>query len=211
MKTEDLINLMSQDAPVKLGYGRALAFAVVAGTLASVLLLTTTVGVRPGVLNAIETGRVMFKIAVTLLIAFLAARLAMRIGRPGAATRLPFLLLSIPLALVVAGVFFELVALPQQDWRASLVGQNAVFCVFFIPVLSLGPMAAFLWAMQKGAPENPTQAGIVAGLAAGSIAAAVYAWHCPDDSPLFLATWYAIAIALVTATGGVLGRRLLRW
>ena len=54
-------------------------------------------------------------------------------------------------------------------------------------------------------------AGAVAGLAAGGIAAAIYAWHCPDDSPLFLATWYSLAIAIVVAAGFLLGRRLLRW
>ena len=43
------------------------------------------------------------------------------------------------------------------------------------------------------------------------LAAAIYAWHCPDDSPLFVATWYTIAISMVTAVGFLLGRRLLRW
>lgn len=56
-----------------------------------------------------------------------------------------------------------------------------------------------------------TQSPTAAGLAAGAIAAAIYAWHCPDDSPLFLATWYMIAIAGVTVGGALLGRRLLRW
>ncbi|WP_412178786.1 NrsF family protein [Rhizobium sp. TRM96647] len=30
---------------------------------------------------------------------------------------------------------------------------------------------------------------------AGAIVAAIYAWHCPDDSPLVLAIWYTVAIA----------------
>jgi hypothetical protein len=54
-------------------------------------------------------------------------------------------------------------------------------------------------------------AGAAAGFAAGAIAAAIYAWHCPDDSPLFLATWYTIGIAIVTGAGALLGRRWLRW
>jgi hypothetical protein len=35
--------------------------------------------------------------------------------------------------------------------------------------------------------------------------------HCPDDSPLFVAVWYPIAIAFMTAVGAALGARLLRW
>ncbi|MGA7427255.1 MAG: NrsF family protein, partial [Rhodoplanes sp.] len=32
-----------------------------------------------------------------------------------------------------------------------------------------------------------------------------------DDSPLFVATWYSLAITLVVAVGAVLGPRVLRW
>jgi hypothetical protein len=51
----------------------------------------------------------------------------------------------------------------------------------------------------------------VAGLLAGGIAATFYAAHCTDDSPFFVATWYPIAIAMLTACGLVLGRRFCRW
>jgi hypothetical protein len=145
------------------------------------------------------------------VLAVLAARLAMRIGRPGEATRLPALLLVLPAVMVAAAVVVELLVLPANTWKANMVGGNALFCVFFIPVLSLAPLTGFFWALKQGAPENPTAAGAAAGLAAGAIAAAIYAWHCPDDSPLFLAAWYTTAIAVVTGAGALLGRRFLRW
>jgi hypothetical protein len=110
-----------------------------------------------------------------------------------------------------AAVVAELVALPTDAWRTNLLGRNALFCLFFVPVLSLAPLTGLFWALRRGAPENPTFAGATAGLAAGAIAAAVYAWHCPDDSPLFLAAWYTIAIAGVSLTGALAGRSWLRW
>ncbi|HUI21148.1 MAG TPA: NrsF family protein, partial [Methylocella sp.] len=58
---------------------------------------------------------------------------------------------------------------------------------------------------------RPALAGAAAGLLAGAIGAAFYATHCPDDSPLFVATWYTLAIAFVTAIGAIAGARLLRW
>lgn len=211
MKTDDLITLMAQDAPVGLRYGRALALALGAGVAVSAGLLLATVGLRHNMASVFETARVLFKISVTLVLAVLAARLAVRIGRPGAQTRRPALLLVAPVLMVAAAVAAELIALPAAEWRASLVGRNALFCLFFVPVLSLAPLAGLFWALKKGAPENPASAGAAAGLAAGAIAAAIYAWHCPDDSPLFLATWYTIAIAGVTAAGALAGRRWLRW
>lgn len=211
MKTDDLITLMTHDAPVGMRYGRALMLALGAGIVISAVLLVVTVGLRHNMASVFETARVLFKIVVTLVLAVLAARLAMRIGRPGAETRLPALLLGVPLAMVAAAVVMELVALPSDSWRASLVGRNALFCLFFVPILSLAPFAGLFWALKKGAPQNPTAAGAAAGLAASAIAAAIYAWHCPDDSPLFLATWYTTAIVAVTAAGALLGRRWLRW
>jgi hypothetical protein len=35
--------------------------------------------------------------------------------------------------------------------------------------------------------------------------------HFPDDSPLFVAAWYTLAITFVSALGAVAGARLLRW
>ena len=54
-------------------------------------------------------------------------------------------------------------------------------------------------------------AGAVAGLLAGALAATLYATHCVDDSPLFVALWYTPAIVLIVVLGAIIGRRLLRW
>ena len=46
---------------------------------------------------------------------------------------------------------------------------------------------------------------------AGGLAATFYAAHCFDDSPLFVATWYTIAIAILAALGALGGRLFVRW
>ena len=48
-------------------------------------------------------------------------------------------------------------------------------------------------------------------LMAAGLAATLYASHCTDDSPLFVAAWYTIATALVTAIGALAGAKLLRY
>lgn len=68
-----------------------------------------------------------------------------------------------------------------------------------------------LLALRHGAPTSPALAGAVAGLAAGGLAATFYAAHCTDDSPLFVATWYPLAIAMLAAAGAVAGRLAVRW
>jgi hypothetical protein len=211
VKTNDLISLLAEDAPVRLRLGRALALALSVGIVFSTALLLSTIGMRPDMGSAMEAMRVKFKIAETLLLAFAACSLVFRIGRPGASLKMSALSLLLPLLALIAAIFVELDFVPWDGWKASMMGHHAAFCVFFIPVLSVVPLAGFMLALKNGAPESPGLAGAVAGLAAGGVAAAIYAWHCPDDSPLFVAAWYTLAIAIVTVAGALLGRRFLRW
>jgi hypothetical protein len=99
----------------------------------------------------------------------------------------------------------------EKQWatlmRAGNAGDALAFCLKSIPFLGLAPLAATLFCLRQGAPEHPPPAGAAAGLLAGAIGAALYATHCPDDSPLFVAAWY---VGFVAALGAVAGSRLLR-
>ncbi|MFD2143896.1 NrsF family protein [Ancylobacter oerskovii] len=65
--------------------------------------------------------------------------------------------------------------------------------------------------MKRGAPEHPAWAGAAGGALAGGLGAALYALHCTDDSPLFVLTWYGLAIGFMTVAGALIGRRTLSW
>src|SRR5690606_9877590 len=119
-------------------------------------------------------------------------------------------LAAAPLLLMVA-VALELFIVPADEWSARLIGTNAVACLACIPLIGIGPLAVFLLALRHGAPTRPALAGAVAGLLAGGIASTFYAMHCTDDSPLFVATWYTISIAGLSALGALGARRLVRW
>lgn len=211
MRTDDLINLLSKDARVQIRFDYVFLAVLGLGVVFSSLLLLSTIGIRKNMADMIETPRVLFKLSLTLLLAVTATRLAFRIGKPGLSLRSATLSLILPLAIALIGMAAELFVVPKSDWSSSMMGHYSAFCLLFVPTLSIAPLAAILYSILQGAPENPGLAGAVAGLAAGGIAAAIYAWHCPDDSPLFLATWYSIAVMIATAAGFLLGRRMLRW
>jgi hypothetical protein len=211
VKTDDLIDLLTQDAPIRVRLGRILAGGALVGGLFSVVILAVAIGIRPHIWEALHSTRVAFKITVTILIFVFTYRLVAQIGKPGIKLKPYLLMLLIPLCLVIAGVAIELVVLPADLWRQNLVGRYASGCLVSIPILSLAPMLFFFWALRQGAPDHAGFAGASAGLAAGGLGAAIYAWHCPDDSPLFMATWYSLAIVGVTISGYLAGRRWLVW
>jgi hypothetical protein len=212
VKTGDLIRALAADSEVHpMPPGRALALALIPGIAVALGLHFAVLGLRPHLLTLLGEPRLLFKLCLTFLLVALYGPLVSRIARPGAGVRRITLLLAIVPALLAAANLAELLAVPAAEWGQRLVGTNAIFCLKSIPFLAAAPLVAALLALRQGAPEHPAFAGAAAGLFAGAIGAAFYATHCPDDSPLFVAAWYTLAIGLVVAVGAVAGSRCLRW
>jgi hypothetical protein len=212
VKTDDLIRALAADSGVlPMPLGRALTLGLIPGVAIALGLHFAVLGLRPQLLTLLGEPRLLFKLCLTVLLAALSGALVSRIARPGAGIRRITLLLAIVPALLAIANLAELRAVPAAEWGQRLMGANAIFCLTRIPFLAAAPLVAVLLALRQGAPEHPALAGAAAGLFAGAIGAALYATHCPDDSPLFVAAWYTLAIGFVTAIGGVAGSRLLRW
>lgn len=210
MKTDDLIRAISADAdrpatPMHLAWLAGLGGAV----LLAALVFLAFLGPRPDFGQALGSTRFLFKFAVTATLFASAVPVLQVLARPG--ERSPSRLMLAAPVLLLAGIVAELLVLPSGEWVSSLVGTNAYHCLTLIPLLGIGPLAAMIAVMRRGAPVRPALAGAMAGIAAGGLAAVFYAAYCTDDSPLFVAIWYSLAILLLAAVGALAGRLVLRW
>lgn len=212
MKTDDLIKALTADAPTqRWPLAPAFAAALTAGVAVAIAVFQYRLGVRGNAVESLGTVRFPFKFVVTLALTLPALFAVYRLARPnGDIGRLALALLAAPV-LLAAGVTLELISVPSELWAERLIGRNSAPCMYLIPLMALGPLAAILAVLRHGAVTQPRLAAFAAGLAAAGIGATLYAAHCPDDSPLFVATWYTIATAMVTAVSLLLGPRLLRW
>jgi hypothetical protein len=212
MKTDDLIRALTKDlADPGPSIEARFAAAFMPGVLVAVILFAVTLGPRPDFMAATGDMRFVFKFVITLLLALCSAMLVWRLVRPGASTRLQIAALVLVPIVLAGAVVAELVALPRPLWTLRLVGVNGLTCLLSIPFFAAPLLIAAIFALRHGAPTRPGVTGVVAGLFSGAVAAAIYAAHCPDDSPLFVALWYSIAIAVVAVVGGIAGRVALRW
>jgi hypothetical protein len=211
MKTDQLLEaLVADGAAVARPIGRLLLLALTAGIVLSLVVFFLTLGIRPDIRPALETWRFDLKIVTALLGLGLAFGVCRDCARPDM-PRHPLRRLLPLIVLIVAAVAVELTLVPEASWRQRLVGSNSMICLPMVPILSLAPLAALLWMLRRAAPASPALAGAAAGLVAALSGATLYAFHCFDDSPLFVATWYTLATLVVTAVGALVGRRLLRW
>jgi hypothetical protein len=171
----------------------------------------TMLGVRPDIAAAVETPRFLFKFVVTIVLAAGAFGAARALSRPGSSSGRSLAVIVAAPALLIAAVFFELMLLPVEVWGAKTIGMNNLVCLFYIPLIGIGPLAVFVLALRYGAASRPAVAGAVAGLLAGGISATFYASHCTDDSPLFVIVWYTIAITILAVVGALAAHRFARW
>lgn len=211
MRTERFISALAADRKIATRPAVALSVAVAIGFAVAATGFLLALGVRLDAAAALGTLRFPFKFVVTLALFAAGARLAWALATPGADVAKRARLFAVPAALLAGAVMIELMVVPADAWAARLVGTNARVCLIAIPTLALGPLAAVLLALRSAAPTAPMGAGAAAGLVAAALAATLYAAHCVDDSPLFVAVWYSLATALVVAAGAWLGPRVLRW
>lgn len=213
MKTDDLISALTADVATKpTPVPRAVALWVALSLPVAAAILIYAIDVRPDLWGQLGAEpRFTFKFIFTLATTAAGLWLALRLSRPGTSAGPALAALGFAAALLLAAVTTELIVLPRNYWGTALIGARAIDCVLLIPVLAAAPLAALMYAMRSGAPDNPRIAGAAAGLMAGAIGATLYASHCTNDSPLFVAVWYVIGISAVTLIGSLIGSKVLRW
>jgi hypothetical protein len=177
----------------------------------SAAMMLATLGIRKDFMTAIHDPFFDLKFVVTLALALPAIAISLHVSRPEASLRGWAWLLLLPVAILALAISGEMMLPQRLPMMTRLIGSNSRICLTAIPAFSLPLLAAALFGLRHGAPAHPALAGALAGLLSAGLAATLYAAHCPDDSPLFVATWYTLATALVTAIGAIAGARLLRF
>jgi len=211
MKTEELIRALAADGsqPVR-PIGHTLWRALATGALLSTALFLLLLHPRLDIGRAISTVRFDFKLLVVACLAVASAIFLGYVALPASSARQRWLLYLAPV-LLAGGVVIELATTPAASWSERLIGHNAVHCLSLIPLLALPSLACLFFALRRAAPLRPPLAGATAGLMSGGVGGVLYALTCPDDSPLFVATWYTIAIGMLATGSAFGGGRWLRW
>ncbi|HXS07993.1 MAG TPA: DUF1109 domain-containing protein [Rhizomicrobium sp.] len=213
MRTDDLIDRLSGALePVPpLPVLRVLALGLVGGAVVSALVMTATIGIRPDLPEAMGGEAFRLKFVYTFVVAAFGLLLVDRLARPDAHIGRYGWLLAVPVLVMVVMAANEMMPADAATRHALIMGHSARVCSILIAGLALPLFAGLFWALRRLAPTRLTEAGAAAGLLAGSAAATIYALHCTESTPTFIAIWYSAGILLTVLLGATLGRLLLRW
>jgi len=212
MRTDELIGRLSSGLePVKRGQvTRMLLVAAAIGLVGSVVVMLGMMGLRHDFAAAMVSFGMWTKLVYTFAIALFGFWLVERMGRPGAEMTRPLQLLAVPLLAILLLAALQMSA-PQADMPKLVLGHSSRVCAYLVTVTALPTLAAIFWTLRQLAPTRLALAGAGAGLFAGAVGAFVYSFHCTEGAAPFIAIWYTLGIAVVTALGAALGPRLLRW
>lgn len=216
-RTNELIEQLSADAAMSDASLRSKYFLVFA--LAAVwiggfsLWIFNLAGspIRSGYVELIIYPLIASKQLVPLLVAVTAVPLAAMLIRPEA--RLSMNTLPLVIALLILPILAAFTLVPMDHGNRYLVIQGDGFlqCLSSIFVLSVALITAQIFVLRQGAVTRPFSAGGIAGLAAGAVSAAIYAFICTEDSPGFYGLWYSTGILIAGAIGAVAGKSFLKW
>jgi hypothetical protein len=108
-----------------------------------------SLGPRVDIAAAAETTRFLFKFVVTGMLVVTAVPALLTLARPEGVTPGRLIpLIAAPL-LLTAALLLEMVAVPASDWGTRLVGVNMPYCLTYIPLIGLGPLALFILALRR--------------------------------------------------------------
>jgi hypothetical protein len=211
MKTESLIEHLTQTPAPRQTAGQIFAKAILVGGLIATALTLSLLGPRRDVIGAMQGWHYWAKFLYPLTLSIAAYLVLARMAKPGATVTTRSLWIALPL-LVMAGLgFWQWNVMPDSAHGSLFYGHSWRACPFLIVLISAPVFAATIWALRKLAPTKPITTGAVAGLFAGALGAWIYAFHCNESALVFVSIWYTAGIAAMSAIGGVTGRWLLKW
>lgn len=211
MRTDELIEALALDAGPTRKVPPRLAAAAALGGVGALGVLILWLGFRPDLGDAVATRMFWMKAVYTALLAMGGFWAIERASRPAGSPRKGLAVALAVFALLAAAGFWQFMHADAADRMPMLMGHSWRRCPRNILVLGLPILAAVLLVVRDLAPTRLTLAGASAGLFSGGVAATIYGLHCPEHTMAFVAVWYSLGVAAVTALGAVLGPWALRW
>ncbi|MCB5185311.1 DUF1109 domain-containing protein [Methylobacillus gramineus] len=213
MKTDELINILSTGAqPVpQHAAEKRISMALLAGVVISFILLLMIYGIRPDLKEISTSVAFWMKLGVPLANVIIGFIFVFALAHPGKLPKLGYWVLAIPIVVLWGWALWAWNATDPTARLELLWGKTWRVCILNITFLALPVGATALLALRNLAPTKPVLTGAIAGWLAGSAGASVYALHCPEMAPPFLAVWYVLGMIVPSAMMAYMGHRYLRW
>lgn len=196
----------------KISPGKAImALTLVAGTVAAALPVLAVVVLVLARNPALESGFdsiMAISLATWLTLAAGALWMLVEFTQPGASRGTWKFLLPAPI-LLGSGIAAELARTPTNAWAGRVSSPNPGACFTMIFLFAMPILSSIFYVLRSVCVTSPRGAGAAAGMVASSVAAAIYLWHCQENSLVSVAIWHGLAVVAVVIVAAYLGQKYL--
>ncbi|MBI1273740.1 MAG: DUF1109 family protein [Alphaproteobacteria bacterium] len=176
--------------------------------LATCVVMLVTIGLRPDIGAAVMDAPAIGKVVFCLFLAAACTLMLYCAIQPEG--KVVWYLLLVPFALLLAGAGVNMAMTDSSTWFGLIFDGRGKFCLLYINLLAIPAFIILTQAVRLFSPANLRRAGMLTGLAAGTIGAVAFGMRCMHDYPLWIAVFYMPAIAITGWVGRKIGPVLLR-
>lgn len=206
-----IANLVGDLQPVRpLSFARGLGYALVAAAV-SALAVVAVFGLRPDLAAGRFDPVFLIATGLFLVLGIAAAVTVIVMSRPqigndhGGWIWAAAMVALLPVAAMIVSLGGGTAISSQESVTHGLecliVGGGSSLLVFAILVG---------W-LRKGAPTAPDRAGLLSGIAAGSLGIFAFSLHCADNDIVHIGLWHSAVVLLMAGLGRVAVPPLVRW
>lgn len=204
----DLVDDLRPVRPLRLSHGLSVATVGVGITLILVALLF---GVRPDLAAGRFDPVFLLSSGLFLVLGIAASVTVIVMSRPQVGTDhgdwvwAAVMAALLPLTALVMGLADGPTAVAQSSPARGLG------CLIMGSALGLITGGALTLWLRRGAPTSPERAGLLTGIAAGSIGIFAFSFHCPYSDIYHIGLWHSLVVVLSAAVGRAVVPGLVRW
>ncbi|OBV11954.1 NrsF family protein [Erythrobacter dokdonensis] len=208
----DLIaELVGNLEPVKpLSFTRGLGYTLAAAGV-SAAGIAVTMGVRPDLFAGKVDPVFLLSAGLFLVLGIAAAATVIVMSRPQVGNDHGGWVWAAAMAglLPVAALIVAMAGASDPLSRASIA--HGLDCLTIGGAASLLVFTVLVAWLRKGAPTSPERAGLLSGIAAGSLGIFAFSLHCADNDIVHIGLWHSAVVVIAAAIGRSLVPRLVRW
>ncbi len=209
MKTDDLINILSQSPQPKMPLSLKAALALI--LLASIIATLSVLGLRPDLAHITSDLTALHKTILLASILWVAGWALVNSAKPLPDEKNFKICPWLVLGLFSGSIAFEWLTTPSNEILALFLLPNFKVCLIAVTAYGMAGSIFLTWLMKSYAPAHEKKTGILIGIAAAGAGALGYSIHCPVDSPTFITIAYGLPVLAISAVTGLLAPRFIKW
>ncbi len=209
---DDFIDkLVAELRPVRVLSRRSGLGLVAVAAIAALLFAAFTVGLREDLLGGQLDPMFLLSSGLFMLLGIASTFTVVEMSRPSVGNLRDGWKWAAATAALLPTTALLLAAVDLFNGNGVVIDPDDRICLLYGTGLGLGVAAVLTFWLRRGAPTSPARAGLLTGIAAGSIGVFTFGLCCPHNDIMHIGFWHTLTVLVSAGLGRAIVPALIRW